>query len=91
MSKSNHTQTSNGIHAKTSTTTPPPQSKQPTTTSTSPSSSLSPKALLFMALLALQFGIQPIVTKKFTSGKVIKSTVIFMQEVVKLVIAFGVY
>mmetsp|Transcript_7113 Transcript_7113/g.15475 ORF Transcript_7113/g.15475 Transcript_7113/m.15475 type:complete len:447 (-) Transcript_7113:1322-2662(-) len=89
MSKSNHTQTSNGIHAKTSTTTPPPQSKQPTTTSTSPSSSLSPKALLFMALLALQFGIQPIVTKKFTSGKVIKSTVIFMQEVVKLVIAFG--
>lgn len=41
-----------------------------------------------MALLALQFGIQPIVTKKYTSPKIIKSTVIFMQEVVKLVIAY---
>lgn len=51
------------------------------------SSSLSPTALFFMALLAFQFGIQPIVTKKFTSPQIIKSTVIFTQEIVKLVIA----
>ncbi|KAL7543961.1 hypothetical protein ACHAXR_013373 [Thalassiosira sp. AJA248-18] len=43
-------------------------------------------AIIFMVLLALQFGIQPIVTQQFTSKKIIKSTVIFMQESVKLVI-----
>ena len=48
--------------------------------------SLSYTALLFMAMLALQFGIQPIVTQQFTSKNIIKSTVIFMQEVVKLLI-----
>jgi UDP-sugar transporter A1/2/3 len=53
----------------------------------SSSSSLSPMALFFMGLLALQFGIQPIVTKKFTSPEIIKSTVIFTQEIVKLLIA----
>ena len=40
-----------------------------------------------MGLLALQFGIQPIVTKKYTSPEIIKSTVIFTQEIVKLLIA----
>mmetsp|Transcript_11862 Transcript_11862/g.17680 ORF Transcript_11862/g.17680 Transcript_11862/m.17680 type:complete len:332 (+) Transcript_11862:1-996(+) len=40
-----------------------------------------------MGLLALQFGIQPIVTKKFTSPEIIRSTVIFTQEIVKLLIA----
>eukprot|EP00804_Cyclotella_cryptica_P015779 CCRYP_013397-RA/>CCRYP_013397-RA protein AED:0.12 eAED:0.13 QI:0/0/0/1/0/0/2/0/328 len=40
-----------------------------------------------MALLALQFGIQPSVTKRYTSPEIIKSTVIFLQEVVKLVLA----
>ncbi len=39
-----------------------------------------------MAMLALQFGIQPIVTQQFTSKHIIKSTVIFMQEVIKLTI-----
>ena len=48
--------------------------------------SLSYKALVFMAMLSLQFGIQPIVTQKFMSKKIIMSTVIFMQEVVKLII-----
>mmetsp|Transcript_3048 Transcript_3048/g.6325 ORF Transcript_3048/g.6325 Transcript_3048/m.6325 type:complete len:350 (+) Transcript_3048:78-1127(+) len=55
--------------------------------SKSSSSSLSPTALVFMGLLALQFGIQPIVTKKFTSPEINKSTVIFTQEIVKLLIA----
>lgn len=55
---------------------------------TKPSSStLSLQAIISMALLALQFGIQPSVTKKYTSPEIIKSTVIFLQEVVKLVIA----
>ena len=40
-----------------------------------------------MGLLALQFGIQPIVTKQYTSPEIIKSTVIFTQEIVKLLIA----
>ncbi len=40
-----------------------------------------------MAMLALQFGIQPIVTQQFTSKNIIKSTVIFMQEVIKLTIS----
>mmetsp|Transcript_24039 Transcript_24039/g.41188 ORF Transcript_24039/g.41188 Transcript_24039/m.41188 type:complete len:400 (+) Transcript_24039:153-1352(+) len=48
--------------------------------------SLSYQAIIAMSLLALQFGIQPIVTQQFTSKKIIKSTVIFMQEVVKLII-----
>jgi len=64
-----------------------PNNRLTMTAAKPPSSSLSPTALLFMFLLALQFGIQPIVTKKFTSPKIIKSTVIFMQEVVKLLIA----
>lgn len=37
-----------------------------------------------MALLSIQFGIQPIVTKRYTSPNIIKSTIIFMQEIAKL-------
>jgi solute carrier family 35 (UDP-sugar transporter), member A1/2/3 len=53
-------------------------------TSSSNSNQLSYKALFFMALLSIQFGIQPIVTKRYTSPNIIKSTVIFMQEIAKL-------
>jgi len=52
----------------------------------SSSNSLSYKAIIAMFLLALQFGIQPVVTKQFTSKTIIKSTVIFTQEAVKLYI-----
>ena len=55
-------------------------------TSISNSGSLSYKAIFFMTLLAIQFGIQPIVTQQYTSKTIIKSTVVFMQEVVKLAI-----
>lgn len=48
---------------------------------------LSPKALIFMILLAFQFGIQPILTQQFTSPEIIRSTVIFTQEIVKLLIS----
>lgn len=50
------------------------------------SHNLSMKAIAYMTLLALQFGIQPIVTKQFMSKSVIKSTVILAQEIVKLLI-----
>ena len=50
------------------------------------SHNLSMKAIVYMTLLALQFGIQPIVTKQFMSKSVIKSTVILAQEIVKLLI-----
>ncbi|KAL7533982.1 hypothetical protein ACHAWF_004685 [Thalassiosira exigua] len=54
-----------------------------------PSSSgggLSLAALTCMALLALQFGVQPILTRRHTSKDVVRSTVVFAQEAVKLVI-----
>ena len=53
-------------------------------TSSSNSNQLSYKALFFMALLSIQFGIQPIVTKRYTSPNIIKSTIIFTQEIAKL-------
>jgi len=58
----------------------------PINTTTTSSADLSYKAIIFMCLLACQFGIQPIVTKKYTSTKIIKSTVIFTQEIIKLII-----
>ena len=54
--------------------------------SSSSSSGLSYQAIIAMCLLALQFGIQPIVTQRYTSKNIIKSTVIFTQEAVKLTI-----
>ena len=62
--------------------------KSPSSSSSSSNAGagLSYQALFFMSLLSIQFGIQPIVTQKFTSKAITKSTVIFMQEVVKLVI-----
>ncbi len=51
----------------------------------SPSSSR--KALIYMSFLALQFGIQPCLTKKFTSPEIIRPTVILTQETVKLLLA----
>ena len=58
----------------------------PINTTTTTSTDLSYKAIIFMCLLACQFGIQPIVTKKYTSTKIIKSTVILTQEIIKLII-----
>ena len=57
---------------------PPPQNK-----------SLSREAILYMTLLAFQFGLQPILTRRFTPPTIIKSTVIFVQECTKFCIAFS--
>lgn len=46
--------------------------------------SLSPMALWYMLLLSVQFGSQPILTRKFTPKSITRSTVILMQDVVKV-------
>jgi hypothetical protein len=45
------------------------------------------KAFVYMILLAIQFGIQPILTRQFTPPTVIRSTVVLVQEIFKLIIA----
>mmetsp|Transcript_14246 Transcript_14246/g.21583 ORF Transcript_14246/g.21583 Transcript_14246/m.21583 type:complete len:338 (-) Transcript_14246:655-1668(-) len=52
-------------------------------------SSSAGKAMLFMALLTIQFGLQPILTRRFTPKTVCKSTVILVQESVKFVLAMS--
>jgi hypothetical protein len=49
---------------------------------------LSGKAILYMILLAVQFGIQPILSRRYTSPHIIKSTVVFIQEIVKFIMAY---
>lgn len=49
--------------------------------------SLGPEAFASMSLLALQFGVQPSLTRKFTSKSINRSTVIFVQDIVKLFLA----
>jgi len=44
--------------------------------------------LLYMILLSLQFGLQPILAKRYTAHGVCKSSVAVMQEVVKFTLAF---
>ena len=49
---------------------------------------LDGRALFYMALLAVQFGIQPILTRTYAAPGINKSTVILMQEILKFIIAF---
>lgn len=44
-----------------------------------------------MALLALQFGIQPILVRKFTPQTIVRSSVVLVQELVKFGIAGAMY
>lgn len=48
---------------------------------------LSPQALLAMFFLALQFGVQPILSKRYTPPSVCRSSVILVQEGVKFILA----
>ena len=59
-----------------------------TSSSSSSSPSLDGRALFYMALLAVQFGIQPILTRTYAAPSINKSTVVLMQEVVKFGLAF---
>lgn len=63
----------------------------PSTASPPATSGLSPKAILFMTLLSLQFGLQPLLVRRFTPPSINKSTVVFVQEIIKLVISVKVY
>lgn len=52
---------------------------------------LTPTAVMCMSLLALQFGIQPILVRRFTPQTVVRSSVVLVQELVKFGIAGAIY
>ncbi|KAL7446102.1 hypothetical protein ACHAXH_008714 [Discostella pseudostelligera] len=52
---------------------------------------LTPTAIACMSLLALQFGIQPILVRKFTPQTIVRSSVVLVQEIVKFGIAGAMY
>ena len=45
-------------------------------------------SLFYCSLLALQFGLQPILASKFTASGVSKSSVVIATELGKIIIAF---
>lgn len=51
------------------------------------SSSTRQKAIFYMVLLTVQFGCQPLLTHKYTSPKICRSSVLFVQEALKLCLA----
>lgn len=55
----------------------------------SKSQPLSREAIFYMVLLAFQFGLQPVLTRRFTPPTVCRSTVIFVQECLKFVLALS--
>jgi len=59
----------------------------PTKSSGGGSAPLSAQALGYMFLLALQFGMQPILTRRFTPPTICRTTVVIMQESVKFFLA----
>jgi solute carrier family 35 (UDP-sugar transporter), member A1/2/3 len=50
---------------------------------------LDAKSIFYMSLLALQFGIQPVLTRKYTSKEATRSTVVLTQELVKFFMALA--
>jgi len=52
---------------------------------------LSKTAITCMSLLAIQFGIQPILVRKYTPQTIVRSSVVLVQELVKFVIAGTIY
>ncbi len=56
--------------------------------SSTSSPSLDQKAMLYMFLLAVQFGMQPALTRRFTPLGICRSTVILVQELLKFILAF---
>eukprot|EP01083_Nonionella_stella_P286825 976261_1 len=52
---------------------------------------LTPYAITCMSLLALQFGIQPLLVRKFTPQTIVRSSVVLVQEVAKFGIAGAIY
>jgi len=56
-------------------------------TSTATPNSIRQRAIFFMVLLTIQFGCQPLLTIKYTSSKICRSSVLFVQEALKLCLA----
>ena len=56
-----------------------------------PSSTLTPLSLVFMMLLAIQYAIQPRLSKKLISPKVNKQSVALVEEVVKTTMAAVIF
>jgi UDP-sugar transporter A1/2/3 len=52
---------------------------------------LSKTAITCMSLLALQFGIQPMLVRKYTPQTIVRSSVVLVQELVKFGIAGTIY
>lgn len=52
---------------------------------------LTPTAIICMSLLALQFGVQPLLVRKFTPQTVVRSSVVLVQELVKFGLAGALY
>lgn len=52
---------------------------------------LTTAAITCMSLLAIQFGIQPILVRKFTPQTIVRSSVVLVQELVKFGIAGAIY
>lgn len=52
---------------------------------------LTPTAITCMSFLALQFGIQPILVRKYTPQTIVRSSVVLVQELVKFGIAGTIY
>lgn len=48
---------------------------------------MNQRAITLMLLLALQSGMQPILTQKFTAERICLSTVVLIQEVLKFILA----
>ena len=48
----------------------------------------SSQALLYCILLAFQFGLQPMIATRFTSGNISKTSVVIGTEIGKIIIAF---
>lgn len=72
---------------------PPPLPAQPLTTQppkisgTEISDTIPRQGIFFMALLAIQFGIQPMLVRRYTPQGICKSSVVMTQELVKGAIA----
>eukprot|EP00591_Stephanopyxis_turris_P010810 CAMPEP_0195506952 /NCGR_PEP_ID=MMETSP0794_2-20130614/482_1 /TAXON_ID=515487 /ORGANISM="Stephanopyxis turris, Strain CCMP 815" /LENGTH=455 /DNA_ID=CAMNT_0040633439 /DNA_START=55 /DNA_END=1422 /DNA_ORIENTATION=+ len=64
-----------------------PQALAAKTAIAASSSAVNVEGLFYMFLLALQFGLQPVLTKRFTPQTVNRSTVVMAQDVVKFFMA----
>jgi len=51
-------------------------------------SNLTPQALFYMLLLSFQFGLQPVLVRRFTDENINRTSVVMMQECIKFVLCF---